>query len=42
MEIKINGPCVIEEITQQEFNVLNINSIKKENGALRQQSKGPT
>ena len=42
MEIQITDQATIREISPDEFNVLQINRIKKEFGAFRQESKGPT
>lgn len=43
MEIRIEADTQIEEISVKEFNVAEVNRIKKvKGGALRQDSKGPT
>lgn len=42
MEICLESIESIEEISQKEFDVLNINSIKEGHGALRSKSKAPT
>lgn len=43
MEIRITSGDVVKEITTKEFNVAEINKIKKiKGGALRQKSKAPT
>ena len=42
MEIRINPGTHIEEIPVSEFNVSQVNRIKKEYGGLRQDSKAPT
>jgi hypothetical protein len=43
MEIRIDAPAEIEEISVKEFNVTEINRIKKvKGGGLRQESKTPT
>lgn len=43
MEIHLTGPTSVNEITQQEFNVTQINSIKHvKGGVYRQESKTPT
>lgn len=43
MEIQIKGQPKMQEITASEFNVMEINKIKKlKGGAVRQDSKAPT
>ena len=42
MEIQLTGDLEIEELSTQEFNVIQVNRIKKEHGGLRQESKAPT
>lgn len=42
MEIRVNEIEEITEISVSEFNVTQINRIKKEYGGLRQESKAPT
>lgn len=43
MEIRITTQAKIEEISYSEFNVAEVNKIKKlKGGALRQESKAPT
>ena len=43
MEIQIKGQPKMQEITASEFNVMEINKIKKlKGGAVRQNSKAPT
>lgn len=42
MEIHLNEIAEISEISVTEFNVIQINNIKKEYGGLRQASKAPT
>lgn len=42
MEIRIDPFAEIKEISASEFNVTQINRIKKEYGGLRQESKAPT
>lgn len=42
MEICVNEIEEITEISVSEFNVTQINRIKKEYGGLRQESKAPT
>lgn len=42
MEICLDSIESIEEISQKEFDVLSINSIKEGYGALRSKSKAPT
>lgn len=42
MEIRLDPGAEIQEISVDEFNVHNINRIKKEYGGLRQESKAPT
>ena len=42
MEISVDKIGGISEISVAEFNVTQINRIKKEYGGLRQESKAPT
>lgn len=42
MEIRVNEIEEITEISVSEFNITQINRIKKEYGGLRQESKAPT
>jgi hypothetical protein len=42
MDIQIDDILSIEEISPAQFNVHNINTISKEYGGLRQESKAPT
>ena len=42
MEVHVDDYATVTEVTHSEFNSHEINRIKKEYGALRQMSKGPT
>lgn len=42
MEIHVDKIEGIKEISATEFNVTQVNRIKKEYGSLRQESKAPT
>ena len=42
MEIRLEGPASIEEVSSQEFNVNEINRISTRYPEVRQESKSPT